>query len=266
MAKVAPPASHRTMPAIENFDLLLVLLIASIAFATAVFQSVSGFAGGLLLTVCLAPILGVKETIPIVATAMVVAHATRLWVFRRWVRWDVFLAVFATALPGIVLGAVLYVKLPVAYVALALGGFLLAALPLRRYLKSRNFQVGLNGLRLVGIPYGFVSGAVIGAGVMLAPFLLGAGIVGEQLVAVVAAIGVGLNVTKTAVFGFSPLLDAGMAAKGVLIGLCTMPGAYTGRWIVTNTPVRIHTAFMEVLVLAGAVYFLWKAGTGFGWF
>jgi uncharacterized membrane protein YfcA len=253
------------MALFENIQPLMLILIASIAFATAVFQSVSGFAGGLLLTVCLAPILGVKETIPIVATAMVVAHTTRLWVFRRWVRWDVFLAVFATALPGIVLGAVLYVRLPVAYVALALGGFLLTAVPLRRYLKSKNFEVGLNGLRLVGIPYGFVSGTIIGAGVMLAPFLLGAGIVGEQLVAVVAAIGVGLNVTKTAVFGFSPLLDATMAAKGVLIGLCTMPGAYTGRWIVTNTPLRIHTLLMEIFVLAGAGYFLWRAGRGFGW-
>ena len=253
------------MASFENIQPLMLILIASMAFATAVFQSVSGFAGGLLLTVCLAPILGVKETIPIVATAMVIAHTTRLWVFRRWIRWEVFLAVFATALPGIVLGAVLYVKLPVAYVALALGGFLLAAVPLRRYLKSKNFEVGLNGLRLVGIPYGFVSGAIIGAGVMLAPFFLGAGIVGEQLVAVVAAIGVGLNVTKTAVFGLSPLLDAGMAMKGVLIGLCTIPGAYAGRWIVTSTPIRVHTLFMEVFVLCGAVYFLWKAATGFGW-
>jgi uncharacterized membrane protein YfcA len=56
-----------------------------------------------------------------------------------------------------------------------------------------------------------------------------------------------------------------MAAKGVLIGLCTVPGAYTGRWIVTNTPLRIHTLFMEIIVLTGAGYFLWRAGRGLGW-
>ena len=56
-----------------------------------------------------------------------------------------------------------------------------------------------------------------------------------------------------------------LAIKGLLIGLCTMPGAYTGRWIVTNTPIRLHTAFMEIFILCGAGYFLWQAAVGLGW-
>jgi hypothetical protein len=247
-----------------EFEPITLLLIVPIAFATAVFHSVGGFAGGLLLTICLAPILGVKETVPVVATAMIVSNVTRLWVFRRAVAWRAVAAIFSTALPGIVLGALLYVRLPVHLVAVVLGLFLIASVPLRRTLKSRDFKVGLGGLRLVGVPYGFISGTTIGAGIMLAPFLLGAGILGEQLVAVVAALGLGLNVTKTLVFGLSPLLSAGMAAKGALIGLCTIPGAFAGRWIVANTPLRVHTLFMEAFVLCGAGYFLWRAAVELG--
>ena len=66
-------------------------------------------------------------------------------------------------------------------------------------------------------------------------------------------------------FGFSPLLTQALAVQGMLIGLCTIPGAYLGRWIVRNTPIRIHTLFLETLVLCGASYFLWQGATGFGW-
>ena len=251
------------MSLFEQLDPLSLALVAAIAYGTAVFHCVGGFAGGLLLTIGLAPVLGVKETIPIAAVALVVSNSTRVWVFRRVIPWRAAIAIFTAALPGIVLGAILYVKLPVHYVALVLGLFLIVTVPLRRYVAKYNFKVGLNGLRLAAVPYGFISGTVMGAGMVLAPFLLGAGIVGEHLVALIAALGMGLNITKTLVFGVSPLLTVALASKGLLIGLCAMPGAFTGRWIVTNTPIRIHTLFMESFILCGATYFLWKAGQGF---
>ena len=253
------------MPILENLDLATVALVAVIAYASAVFHSVGGFAGALLLTIGLAPVLGIKETIPVAAVAMIVSNSTRVVVFRRWIPWPAYFAIFTCALPGIVLGAFLYIKMPVHYVALVLGVFLSITVPLRHYFVRRNFKVGLNGLRAIAVPYGFISGTVMGAGLMLGPFLLGAGIAGEQIIALVSVLGLGLNITKTAIFGFSPLLDLAMAIKGILIGICTMPGAYTGRWIVTHTPIRIHTAFMEVFILCGAVYFIWQAAGGLGW-
>lgn len=253
------------MPALESLEPLTLVAVALIAFASAVFHSVGGFAGALVMTIALAPILGVKETIPIVATAMIVSNTTRVWAFRRWINWRVVAAIFTAALPGIVLGAILYIKLPVHYVALLLGIFLVCIVPLRRLFQARDFKVGINGLRAVAVPYGFVAGSVMGAGLMLAPFLLGAGVLGSEMIAVIAALGLGLNVSKTVIFGLSPLLDATMALKGLMIGLCTIPGAFTGRWIVTHTPLRIHTMFMEAFILAGGGYFLWRAATGFGW-
>jgi len=243
----------------ESLTIGMLALIALIAYGTSLFHSVGGFAGGLLLAICLAPILGVKATIPVTATAMVVSNVTRVWVFRHAIDWRVFSAVFLVALPGIVVGAVLYIELPAHWVALLLGLFLIVTVPLRRYVNKRNYRVGLNGLRVAAVPYGLISGTTMGAGLMLAPFLLGAGLTGVRLIAVVAALGLGLNLTKTAVFGFSPLLTTELAFTGLLIGLCTIPGAYTGRWVVNHTPIRIHTVFMEGLILSGAAYFLWIA-------
>ena len=245
-----------------DLDLLTLLLVAAAAFGTAVFHSVGGFAGGLLLAICLAPILGVKETVPVTATAMIVSNVTRIWVFRQSIDWRAFAAVFGCAAPFIVVSAVIYISLPVTVVALLLGTFLIISVPLRRAMAKRNFQVGLKGLAAAAVPYGLISGSTFGAGMMLAPFLLGFGLAGEYLIGTVAAIGFGLNLTKSLVFGFSPLLGQALLLKGVLIGLCTIPGAYVGRWIVRQTPLRIHSLFMEGFILCGAAYFLWKFAEG----
>ena len=168
----------------------------------------------------------------------------------------------STALPGIVIGAVIYVYLPVAAVAVILGVFLILSVPLRRLLAGRNFKVGLRGLALAGSGYGLASGTVIGAGLLLGPFLLGAGVVGESLVGVVAAFGLTVNLTKTAVFGVGELLNPQFALAGVLIGLFTVPGAYTGRWLVQRASLSRHTVLVETLLVAGGGYFLYQ-GLGF---
>ena len=241
------------------------VLIVLAAFGTALFHSVGGFAGGLMLAICLAPILGVKETVPVTATAMTISNINRVWAFRHAVDWRAFASVFGAATPFIALSAFVYIKLPVHIVAILLGLFLVTTIPLRRYMAKHDFTVGPRGLAMVAVPFGLISGSTFGAGMMLAPFLLGAGLFGEHLVGTVAAIGFGLNLTKMAVFGLSPLLDQSLLIKGIVIGLCTVPGVYAGRWIVRNTPIRVHTLYMELFILAGASYFLWQAALGFGW-
>ena len=74
------------------------------ALVTATLHSVGGFAGALLLAIALAPVLGVKETVPVVATAMMISHASRVWLFRKTVDWGAFWLLFCFGLPFIVLG------------------------------------------------------------------------------------------------------------------------------------------------------------------
>jgi uncharacterized membrane protein YfcA len=248
-----------------ELDALSIALIVLAAFGTAVFHSVGGFAGGLLLAICLAPILGVKETVPVAATAMIISNSNRVWAFRHSVDWRVFSNIFFAAAPFIVLSAFVYISLPVSVVALVLGIFLIITVPMRRHMSNKEFKVGPRGLAIAAVPFGLISGSTFGAGLMLAPFLLGAGLVGEHLVGTVAALGFGLNLTKSVVFGFSPVLDLPLLVKGIVIGLFTIPGAYAGRWIVRRTPIRIHTHFMEMIILCGAFYFLWQSALGFGW-
>lgn len=236
----------------------VLIYLAGAAIATAILHSVGGFAGALLLAIAAAPALGVKVTVPVVAAAMVVSHASRAWLFRRSVDWPAFRILFICAFPFIIAGVLFYVELSEKAVALFLGTFLLVTLPLRRLLAGFRITVPRSAIGVIAVPYGFLSGASFGVGMILAPFLLGAGLAGETLIATVAVAGVLLNLIKTVAFGLSPLLTTELAMLGVALGLCTIPGHAIGRWIVRRTPIRVHTYFLEIFVGVGAAYMLAK--------
>jgi len=244
-----------------DYTSLAITYLVFAAFATAILHSVGGFAGALMLAIALAPVLGVKETVPVVATAMMISHASRAVLFRKSVDWGAFRMLFFFGLPFIIAGVLFYVELSERAVALFLGCFLLFTLPLRRILSGLKITVPRWSVAVIAIPYGFLSGTSFGVGMILAPFMLGTGIVGEALLATVAVSGVMLNVTKTIAFGLSPLLTTQLAILGIVLGFCTIPGHAVGRWVVRRTSIRVHTLVLEVFVVTGALYMLWKGLT-----
>lgn len=247
------------LDSLPDLSVLAIFLIAVSAFATACFHAIGGFGGVLMLSICLAPILGVKTTIPVVAVAGMMSNVTRATLFRKHISFPAAIAVLATAIPGIIVGAWLYSRMPGQMVALVLGLFLLASVPLRRNFAKRKITVGQTGLASAGAVFGLAGGFVVGAGLILAPFLLGAGLIGEAMVGTVAIIGFTLNLTKTVVFGSTAVLTAPLIALGIAIGFVSMPGVWLGRWILSNTTIRLHTLLIECLIIAGGLYFLWQA-------
>jgi len=200
-----------------QLDTLTLVLVAIAAFSTALFHSVAGFAGALLLSVCLAPLIGIREVVPVVAFAMIISNINRIFLFRDSIDWKAYRAIMITGLPGIIVGAIVYLYLPVKAIAIVMGCFLLISIPLRRVFKKRNYKVGYRGLSAVGVVYGVISGTVFGGGMILGPFFLGAGIVGQSLVGIVAALGLTLNITKSIVFGAGSLLDKELLSLGLCI-------------------------------------------------
>lgn len=238
--------------------------LAICAFLSATFHSVGGYAGGLVLAICLAPVIGVKATVPVLAMSLLISHTSRVWAFRKGFQWPVYRDVMITGLPGIIIGAAIYSLLPIGWIAVVLGIFLLGSAPLRRLMQRMEVQVGRKALMGAGVPFGVLSGASIGAGMILAPFFLAAGLAGETLLGTMAAVAFTVNVLKSAVFGGFGVLNADLAAIGAAVGLCAVPGNLLGRWIVRNTPIRVHIALVEAIVAVGGLYFLWIAAREFG--
>ena len=137
-----------------------------------------------------------------------------------------------------------------------LGSFLLLSIPVGRFFARRKLALGPLGLSVAGGFYGVVSGTTPGAGVLIVPLLLGAGLVGEAFLATDASISIAVNLTKSIIFNRLGGLPLDLLAVGLLIGLCTIPGNYAARWILRRTSVRLHTRLLEVIVLFGGLSLL----------
>ena len=239
-----------------------VALLAAVAFVAATVSGMSGVGGGLLMAIFIAPIVGVKAVVPTVGVATLIAHVARVWVYRERIVWRPALMMLIGAVPATVASARLYVAMPADVIAVILGVFLLASVPLRRFMAWRDLRFGSRSLGLIGATYGFLAGTTIGGGILVIPALLGAGLAGVTLVATDAVIGLTTLAVKTAVFGGFDVLTLQLFLIGCLLGSCMIPGTYFARWLILRTPLQVHVVAMEIIVVLGACSFLWRAFAG----
>lgn len=236
-------------------------LIAVVAFALSVVGGLSGFGIGLVLPAFIAPVVGVVAVIPVMAVAMTFANASRVWVYRHALSARTVGLLMLTALPGALIGALIYTRLSSDAIGMMLGVFLIATVPARHVLARARFKLGMPGLMAIGGGYGLLAGGLSGAGLFLVAALLATGVQGAALIAADAAISVAINVLKVAVFGGYALITPELFLAGILIGLCTVPGAFVARRILDSLPLTVHVWLMEALVVAGGISFLWRALT-----
>jgi len=90
------------------------------------------------------------------------------------------------------------------------------------------------------------SGGTSGSGVILLSLLMAAGLEGAAVIATDAVISVATSIIKISVFGFAGVITAQVLAISI-------PGAFLARAFVERMPVRIHTAILDVAVIAGGV-------------
>lgn len=234
-------------------------LLGLIAFLAAIVGGISSFGAGLLVTPFLVPVVGIKAVVPILSVAMLFGNSSRVWVYRHELAVRPILQILTPAMPGVVLGAWLNDLLPQQTLALVLGLFLLASIPLRRFLAQRRITPTPAAIIGGSLVFGIISGAMPGGGVVLLPLLLGIGLTSGSIVGTDAAIGVCINLAKVLLFGAFALLDTQLVLGGVLIGLCMIPGAYGARWLIRRLDMKVHTALIELLILFSGASFIWSA-------
>jgi uncharacterized membrane protein YfcA len=240
-------------------QLLQWLVVGVVAFAASILGGLAGYGTGLVLPVVLAPVVGVANVVPVMALAMVLNNGSRVAAFWRDVQWPHVRRVLLLGLPACVAGAYGYTLLDARWVALLIGLFLLASIPLRRALKRANYELGARGEVGAGAGFGFINGGMTGTGVLLISLLMAGGVQGAGLIATDATISVIMGLFKVAIFGGFDRLDASLAIAAVLIGLCTTPGAFVARRLLTLIPAGAHMLLMEAVVLIGGAGFVWRA-------
>lgn len=234
-------------------------LACAVALAASTLGGLSGFGTGLVLPVFLVPLVGVGNVIPVMAVAMLLNNGSRVVVFWRDVRWTHVRRMLAFGLPACVAGAYSYTLLSSRWVAVVLGTFLLASVPLRRLLHRAQVEYSPAAEISAGACFGFINGGVTGAGVILISILMSVGVAGSALVATDAVVSLVMGLAKVVLFGSLAALDLRLVLVGLLVGLFTAPGAFLARALLKHIPAGIHAWFMEAVIVTGAVVLLWRA-------
>jgi hypothetical protein len=71
------------------------------------------------------------------------------------------------------------------------------------------------------------------------------------VIATDAVISVATSLIKISVFGLAGVVSAQVIAFAVLIGGIGLPGAFLARAFIERMPVHVHTAILDVAVIAG---------------
>lgn len=233
--------------------------VALLAVVAATVSGMSGFGAGLILTAALAPLIGVKAVVPVLAVAGVVINAGRFWFYRTHLDRRMLALVLAASLPFLVLGTWVYSALDARALGIVLGCAVMASVPARRFLHDRRITFGATGVALGSGAFGFASGVAPGSGVILISLLLGAGIATPAVLATDAMVSIAVDICKAALFRRFDLLDSAALFTGAVIGAASIPGSAIAAWLVTRMGARLHVIFMEVLILIGGASMLWHA-------
>ena len=229
------------------------LLVACVALFASVVGGLAGYGTGALMPLVLVPLIGAEPVVPIIAISSIFTNLSRFVAYVRYADGRRALIIISAAALTTALGAYGYTRLTNAGAALVIGSMLIASVPLRRLAKRRDLRIGDTGLAAGAVGYGVVVGGTSGSGVILLSLLMAAGLEGAAVIATDAVISVATSIIKISVFGLAGVITAQVLAFALLIGAISIPGAFLARAFVERMPVHIHTAILDVAVIAGGL-------------
>ena len=226
------------------------------ALIGSVVGGVAGFGAGVILLPLIAWTLGIRAAAPVLTVTMLIGNLSRIWWNRAELDRAVTLRFLAGAVPATAAGAILYAGVTSASLRILIGSFLVAAVPLRRLLQSRYFQVRLVHFPAIGAVFGLLSALVVSTGPVLAPFYLAYGLRRSAFIATEAVCALGMHITRGAVFSRYGLLGRETVAVGLILGSIMFIGAWIGRRLLDRMSDRVFLAVIEALLVVMGLQFL----------
>ncbi len=226
------------------------------ALVGSVVGGVAGFGTGLILLPILAFTLGVRAAASVLTVTMLLGNLSRIW----WSRGDVDRAVtlrfLAGAVPATMLGAVVYTFAPTSPLRWAMGLFLIATVPARRFLLTRWVSIRLRHFPILGVAVGIVSGIVVATGPVMTPFLLAHGLRRGAYVATEAVCALGMHAARTVTFTRFSLLSWEMLLVAGALGSVMFAGSWIGRRLLDRMSDRVFLVLLEALLVVMGLQFL----------
>ena len=238
-------------------DLILqALVLGSLGLGAGVLGGVIGFGTTIILMPALVYFYGPIQAIPVIALVATVANLSRIFLWWRVIQWRVCLVYSLTANPFTVLGGNTLVRLDERLIEMTLGGFLILLVPIRRWMRKKNFYLKLWQMGLVGAVIGYLTGIVATTGAINTPFFLAYGLTKGAFLGTEAASTLSILFTKGMAFHQLGFLNMTAIMQGLLIGVCVLVGSIFSKRIVLALPEDKFLLLMELVMLISGLSIL----------
>lgn len=235
------------------------ILIFAVGLAAGAVSGIVGTGSSLMLMPVLVGVFGPLEAVPIMAVAALMANVSRVVAWWREIDWRACAVYAATGVPAAALGAGTLLILPAHVVDIAIGCFLIAAIPVRRWMAARAIKLGLWHLAVTGLVIGYASGIVVSTGPVTVPIFLAYGLVKGAFIGTEAASSLAVYISKIATFRTLGALPLEIAVKGMLTGGSLMIGTFIAKPFLLRIDPGAFRTVMDGMLLAAGIAMFWNA-------
>ncbi|GEP03248.1 sulfite exporter TauE/SafE family protein [Methylobacterium oxalidis] len=235
-----------------------VLFVLAVGLVAGVISGIVGTGSSIMLVPVLAAVYGPKAAVPIMAVAALMANVSRVLAWWRSVDRRAFFAYGAPGALAAAAGARTLLVLPPRAVDLAIGAFLVAMIPGRRWLASHLVRLRLIHLALGGAVIGFLTGIVVSTGPISVPLFVAYGLAKGAFIGTEAAGSLAVYASKTLTFRGAGALPTEELAKGLVVGASLMAGAFLAKPFVLRLSPETFRFAMDGLMLLAGLSMVWS--------
>jgi uncharacterized membrane protein YfcA len=213
-------------------------ILVAVAVLAGILTTISGFGGGLVLLLAVAAISGPKTALAATAIALLVANLHRIWLYRRDVGARVTVPLLLGVVPGSLAGAWFAASIPDTAVHVVMLG--VVVLSVARSWRGWSWQPGPRMLTTSGIVIGVLAGSAGGAGFLLGPVVLAAGLEGRRYLGTIAVSAVAMHVARITGYGAGGLVTLEVLRIAAVLTPALLVGNLLGNHLRGHIPELWH--------------------------
>lgn len=218
--------------------------------------AVAGFGGAAVLMPMLVLMFGVREAIPILTVAQLIANASRVWFNRHELELPVVGWFALGGVPTALIGGFLFAAAPVSFLIRLLGLFLIVTVVYRHVGKPSALRLPLRGFAFLGAVLSFLSALLGSIGPIMIPFFLAYGLVKGSLIGTEALATVVMHVTKLVAYRRVSVLTFDSIVIGLGLGSIMILGSFVGKQILDRLPERLFILLIDTTLIIAGIGFL----------
>lgn len=169
-----------------------------------VLTTLAGQGGGLFLLLALGVLRDPHEALALSSPALLLGNLHRAVLCRRDVAWKIAVGLVVGAAPAAVLGGMFAGRTPALVISAVL--VVLTVFAITRRVLALSVRVPPRALPVAGAVVGFLTGTSGGAGVLVSPLLLSAGLTGRTFVGTAAVVACAIHIGRVTSYATTGLL------------------------------------------------------------